>query len=528
MTFNILISDPLSEDGIFPLRQAEGLNIVVDTTCTPAELASKIHNYDALLVRSQTQVTREIIEKATRLKIIGRAGVGVDNIDLDAATEHGIIVVNAPDGNTNSAAEHTIAMLMSLARKIPQAFNSLKNQQWDRKSFIGVELKNKTLGVVGLGRIGAEVAARAKGQRMNVIAYDPFLTEEKAKKMGITAGTVEEVLRVADFITVHTPLLKETRHMINKEAFNLMKDGVQIINCARGGIIDEDALYDAIVSKKVAGAALDVFETEPFVGHKLLTLPEVIATPHLGASTIEAQESVAIDVSRDVVTFLNGGAVQNPVNLPSVSKEALAKVEPFFDLVEKLGVFLSDLAEGVIEEVNIYYSGQLAESDVRPLTRNTLKGLLKRNLGNHVNDVNAKFLADRIGIKVNEHKTSTSKGFSNLVTVEVSTTNGVRRVAGTLLNGLGARIVKVDDNLVDVKPDGHLLFIKHKDQPGAIGRVGTLLAIENINIATMQVGRSTVGGNAIMMLSVDNHVEKANVERLKELEDIFDVIAIDL
>ncbi|WP_203247114.1 phosphoglycerate dehydrogenase [Sporosarcina beigongshangi] len=528
MAFNILISDPLSEDGIFPLRQAEGFNIVIDTTNTPEQLAEKIEKFDALIVRSQTQVTRGIIEKATNLKIIGRAGVGVDNIDLDAATERGIIVVNAPDGNTNSAAEHTIAMLMSLARKIPQAFNSLKNGQWDRKSFIGVELKNKTLGVVGLGRIGAEVAARAKGQRMSVIAYDPFLTEEKAKKMGITLGTVEEVLRAADFITVHTPLLKETKHMINKEAFEIMKDGVQIVNCARGGIIDEDALYDAIVAKKVAGAALDVFETEPFVGHKLLTLPEVIATPHLGASTIEAQESVAIDVSRDVVNFFSGGTVRNPVNLPSVSKEVLAKIEPFFDLAEKLGIFLSRLSNKVIEEVNIYYSGDLAESDVRPLTRNTLKGLLTRNLGNHVNDVNAKFLTERFGIKVNEHKTSTTKGFSNLVTVEVTTASGVRRVSGTLLNGLGARIVKVDDNLVDISPEGHLLFIKHKDQPGAIGRVGTLLAVENINIATMQVGRSTVGGNAIMMLTVDHHVEKTNVERLKELEDIYDVIAIDL
>lgn len=250
MAFNVLISDPLSEDGIFPLRQAEGFNIVIDTTNTPEQLAEKIKDFDALIVRSQTQVTREIIETATNLKIIGRAGVGVDNIDLDAATERGIIVVNAPDGNTNSAAEHTIAMLMSLARKIPQAFNSLKNGEWDRKSFIGVELKNKTLGVIGMGRIGAEVAARAKGQRMSVIAYDPFLSEEKAKKMGITLGTVEEVLRAADFITVHTPLLKETKHMINKEAFEIMKDGVQIINCARGGIIDEDALYDAIVSKK--------------------------------------------------------------------------------------------------------------------------------------------------------------------------------------------------------------------------------------------------------------------------------------
>ncbi|CAM3163088.1 phosphoglycerate dehydrogenase [Filibacter tadaridae] len=528
MTFNILISDPLSEEGIYPLRQSAELNIVIDTTNTPEELVSKIGDFDALLVRSQTQVTRELIEKATNLKMIGRAGVGVDNIDLDAATEHGIIVVNAPDGNTNSAAEHTMAMLMSLARKIPQAFNSLKNQQWDRKSFIGVELKNKTLGIVGLGRIGAEVAHRAKGQRMNVIAYDPFLTEEKAKKLGIDFGSVEDVLKVSDFITVHTPLLKETRHLINKKAFEMMKDGVRIINCARGGIIDEDALYDAIVSKKVAGAALDVFEEEPFVDHKLLTLPEVIATPHLGASTIEAQESVAVDVSVDVVNFFNGGAVQNPVNLPSVSKEVLAKIAPFFDLAEKLGVFLSRLQNDVIEEITIHYAGDLANFDVRPLTRNTVKGLLKRNLGTHVNDVNAKLLADRFGIKINEHKTTTTKGFLNMITVEVATAKGTKRVAGTLLNGLGPRIVKIDNYVVDIVPEGHLLFIKHLDQPGAIGRVGTLLADEHINIATMQVGRSAAGGDAIMLLKVDNHVEHTEVTRLKELSDIYDVEVIDL
>lgn len=528
MSFNILVTDPLSEEGIFPLRQADDLTITIETTLTPDALVEKIKDYDALLIRSQTQVTRKVIENAPNLKIIGRAGVGVDNIDLNAATEHGIIVVNAPDGNTNSAAEHTMAMLMSLARKIPQAFNSLKNQQWDRKSFIGVELKNKTLGIVGLGRIGAEVAARAKGQRMTVIAYDPFLTEEKAKKMGINFGTLEDVLKVSDFISIHTPLLKETRHLIDKNAFDLMKNGVQIINCARGGIIDEDALYDAIVNEKVVGAALDVFELEPFVDHKLLTLPEVIATPHLAASTFEAQESVAVDVSKDVVSFLNGGLVENPVNLPSVSKEAMIKIGPFFELAEKLGSFLSRLTDGVIEEVTIHYLGELSSFDVRPLTRNTLKGLLKGNLGAHVNDVNAKYLADQIGIVVNEHKTSTSKGFMNLLTVEARTASGTRRVSGTLLNGLGARIVKVDKYSVDVIPEGHLVFIKHKDQPGAIGRVGMLLAEANINIATMQVGRTNAGGDAIMMLTIDKYVDDYDVERLKELDDIYDVTAIDL
>lgn len=528
MTFNILISDPLSEEGIQALRDAENMNIVIDTGLTPEELADRIGDFDALLVRSQTQVTRELISKASKLKIIGRAGVGVDNIDLDAATEHGIIVVNAPNGNTNSAAEHTMAMIMSLSRNIPQAYHALKNHKWDRKKYVGVELKNKTLGVIGLGRIGTEVTARAKGQRMNVIAYDPFLTEEKADKMGIGYGTIQEVLRKADFITVHTPLLKETRHLINTEAFQLMKPGVQIVNCARGGIIDEEALYEAIISKKVAGAALDVFEEEPFQDNKLLELPEVIATPHLGASTIEAQENVAIDVSHDVVSFLTANLVKNPVNLPSVPKDIMNKIEPYFSMAEKLGLFLIDLTGEVVEEVNVYYSGDLSEVEVAPLTRNTVKGLLMRHLGDHVNDVNALYLAKRKGITINENKTSKAKGFTNLLTVEVQTKSGKRSVSGTLLNGLGARIVKVDNYSVDVTPEGHIIVIHHKDQPGVIGRMGSLLAQHQINIATMQVDRSDIGGDAIMMLRVDKHLEKEGLEELKALSEIYDVTAIDL
>ncbi|UFT99406.1 phosphoglycerate dehydrogenase [Radiobacillus kanasensis] len=528
MVFKVLISDPLSEDGIYPLRQADNVEVTVDTGLTPEELAEKIGAYDALLVRSQSQVTRDILNKAKNLKIVGRAGVGVDNIDLDAATEHGVIVVNAPDGNTNSAAEHAMAMIMSLARNIPQAYHALKNKKWDRKKYVGVELKNKTLGIVGLGRIGAEVATRAKGQRMNVVAYDPFLTEEKANKMGIGYGTLDEVLGQADFITIHTPLLKETKHLINAAAFEKMKDGVQIVNCARGGIIDEEALYDAIVNKKVAGAGLDVFEQEPVTEHKLLELPEVIATPHLGASTVEAQESVAIDVSHDVVNFLSGGLAKNPVNLPSVAKEVMNKIEPYFYLAEKLGVFVSNLTQGVVEEVNIYYSGELTDVEVGPLTRNALKGLLKRHLGDHVNDVNAAFLAERKDIDVHEHKTSSTKGFTNLLTIEVKTNVGTRKVAGTLLNGLGARIVLVDSYSVDVLPEGHMVFIRHKDQPGAIGRVGTLLATEEVNIATMQVGRSNAGGDAIMMLTIDKHLERRALDQLSQLSDIYGVTPIDL
>ncbi|WP_249870347.1 phosphoglycerate dehydrogenase [Oceanobacillus saliphilus] len=528
MAYHVLISDPLSEEGIQPLRDTENINIVIETNLSPIELEERIADFDAWIVRSQTQVTRDLITKATNLKIIGRAGVGVDNIDLEAATENGIIVVNAPNGNTNSAAEHTMAMIMALSRNIPQAFHALKNRKWDRKKYVGVEIKNKTLGIVGLGRIGAEVAARAKGQRMNVIAYDPFLTEEKAEQMGIGYGTLEEVLKKADFITVHTPLMKETRHMINAQSFEIMKDGVQIINCARGGIIDEDALYDAIVSGKVAGAALDVFEEEPFIDHKLLELEQVVATPHLGASTIEAQEIVAVDVSHDVISFLNGDVVKNPVNLPSVPSEIMHKIEPYFHLAEKLGTFLIDLTNEVAEEVSITYSGDLSDIEVAPLTRNTVKGILKRYLGSHVNDVNALYLADKKGIKVKESKTSSTKGFTNLITVVVKSKSGTRKVSGTLLNGFGPRLVKVDEYRVDVTPQGHMVVIQHIDQPGVIGRMGSTIAKHNINIATMQVDRSDVGGNAIMILTIDKHLEKEAMEELKNLDEIKEVTAIDL
>src|SRR5699024_7534895 len=395
MTFKVLISDPLSEEGIFPLRQAEGLEVTIDTGLSEAELLQKIDQYDALLVRSQTQVTREVIEKGIHLKVIGRAGVGVDNIDLEAATENGVIVVNAPDGNTNSAAEHTMAMIMSLARNIPQAYLSIKNKKWERSKYVGVELRGKTLGVVGLGRIGAEVARRARGQRMKVVAYDPFLTNEQAENLGLEKGTLDEVIAAGDFITVHTPLLKETRHLINKEAFAKMKDGVRIVNCARGGIINEDDLYNAIVEGKVAGAALDVFEQEPAVDHKVLTLDSVIATPHLGASTVEAQENVAIDVSHDVVRITSGGLARNPVNIPSVPREVMRKIEPYFYLSEKLGKFLAQLDTGAIQEININYAGDLTALEIAPLTQNTLKGLLSPYLGARVNNVNASYLAEK-------------------------------------------------------------------------------------------------------------------------------------
>ena len=528
MMKRVLISDPLSEDGIRPLLDAEDVETILNPSMTHEELLEAVSKAEALIVRSQTQVTREVIEHAPHLKVIGRAGVGVDNIDLNAATEHGVIVVNAPDGNTISTAEHTMAMLMSLARNIPQAYHQLKQKRWERKKFVGVELKGKTIGIVGFGRIGREVAHRAKGHRMNVIAFDPFLNEEKAQKAGVKHGTLEDVLKEADFLTVHTPLIEKTKHLINREAIALMKPGARILNCARGGIIEEDALFEAVQSGRIAGAALDVFEEEPATDHPLLDLPEVIATPHLGASTIEAQENVATDVSFDIIELLRGGTVKNPVNLPSVSSEMMEKLSPYFQLSERLGGFLSKVVEGTLERINVYYSGELLDVDTMPLTRIAVKGILKRHIGSRVNDVNAFKTASDKGIVINEQKSTSTKGFTNLVTVEIETDLEKRSIAGTLLNGLGARIVQLDHYSIDVVPEGHLIVIQHTDQPGAIGRVGSLLAEHQMNIATMQVGRTNLGGDAVMVLSVDKEIEKHCQEELAGIADIKHVTCLNL
>ncbi|WP_025027721.1 phosphoglycerate dehydrogenase [Caldalkalibacillus mannanilyticus] len=528
MTYKILISDPLSDDGIQALIDAPDVEVVRQTGLSEEELIEIIGEYDALVVRSQTKVTPAIIEHAKKLKVVGRAGVGVDNIDLPAATQHGVVVINAPDGNTISTAEHTFSMLMSLARRIPQAYHKLKNQVWDRKSFVGVELNGKTLGIVGLGRIGTEVAKRAKGFNMKVVAFDPYLTPEKAEKLGIQGASLDEVLAAADFITVHTPLIKETKHIISYDQFNKMKDGVHILNCARGGIINEDALYEAIKNKKVAGAALDVFEEEPATNHPLLDLPEVIATPHLGASTVEAQENVAIDVSIEILHVLRNEPFKNAVNLPSIPAHVLKKVEPYFHLSERLGSFIAQLSVGAHQELLVSYSGDLNDVDVAPLTRNIVKGILSYHLGNEVNYVNAPHIAKQRELTITEQKTSSSKGFTNLITVTLKTNQETRIVSGTLLNGYGAKIVKVDSYVVDVSPNGHIIYIRHNDRPGVIGRVGTLLGSHEVNIGTMQVGRADVGGDAIMMLTVDKPVAPDVLDHLGELSEVMNVTEIDL
>ncbi|WLV25593.1 phosphoglycerate dehydrogenase [Aciduricibacillus chroicocephali] len=527
MNYKILVTDSLNEDGLQPLLSDNKMEVEISTNLSDDELAEKIKDADALLVRSQTEVTRSLLEKAKNLKIIGRAGVGVDNIDLDAATENGILVVNAPGGNTNSAAEHTMAMLMSLARNIPQAYSSLQKREWERKKYMGIEIKGKTLGIIGFGKIGAEVAHRAKGQRMEIIAYDPFMTKEKADKLGIKCGSVDDILRNADFITVHTPLIKQTRHMLNKDAFAKMKDGVRILNCARGGIIEECALLEAIKSGKVAGAALDVFENEPPFDSPLLELPQVITTPHLGGSTVEAQENVATDISHDVIKFFNGDVVLHPVNLPAMDKETMHRLSPYFELAEKLGEWLSQLAAEGIREIRLTAFGKIAEGDLSPLTRHAAKGLLQNFIDEEVNDVNALFLAGQRDIAIQETKSTHSREKSNLLAVEVVSNDGVHSISGTVLEGIGPRIVKIDGYNADLAPEGHILFIRHHDKPGAIGRMGSLLGDHDINIATMQVDRRGQGGEAIMLLSVDKHPDDEALEKLRALPNIEKVYPID-
>ncbi|MFD2672859.1 phosphoglycerate dehydrogenase [Marinicrinis sediminis] len=527
--FKILISDPISDQGIQKLHDATDVQVDKKTGLSEDELVAIIGEYDALLVRSQTKVTPRIMEAGTRLKAIGRAGVGVDNINLEAATQKGIVVINAPDGNTISTCEHTFAMMMALSRNIPQAYKKTVGGEWDRKSFLGVELRNKTLGVMGMGRIGSEVAKRAKAFGMEVIGFDPFLTEERAEKLGVGIGTVDEIVQVADFITVHTPLTKETKHMIAKPQFDIMKKGARIINCARGGIIDEAALMEAIENGTVAGAAFDVFEVEPpQADHPFLNHPKVVVTPHLGASTIEAQENVAIDVSEEILHILRNEPFKNAVNMPPVPASVLNRLQPYFILGEKMGSFLVQISEGAVHEIHINFSGELADVDTAPLVRYILKGVLSHHLGSDVNLVNANHLAKSRDVEIVRQKSSATKGFTNLITLTLKTNRGSHTIAGTLLNGYGVRIVEIDQYPVDIEPEGNLILVSHNDKPGMIGRLGTSLGDKDVNIATMQVGRKIIGGAALMALSIDKPISDEIIEELCQLPEMVSVQSITL
>ncbi|HEY8463638.1 MAG TPA: phosphoglycerate dehydrogenase [Bacillota bacterium] len=522
----VLVSDPITAAGIELFKQA-GLEVEVKTDHTREELLEKIKNYDALIVRSQTKVTADIIEAADNLKVIGRAGVGVDNVDVAAATKKGIIVLNAPDGNTISTAELTVAMIMAVARHIPQAHASLKSGAWDRKRFVGTELNGKTLGIVGMGRIGTEVAKRMHAMGMTINGYDPFLTRERAESLGVNLVDLETIITQSDFITVHTPLTAETKGLFGAAEFARMKKGVRLVNCARGGIYDETALVEAIKSGQVAAAALDVYENEPPTNRELIELPQVVVTPHLGASTREAQENVAIDVALEVIKVLKGEPFKNAVNLPPLRPEVKAAIQPFFELAESLGKFIAQIAVGRINKLEVSYLGELAKFDTSYLSLLFTKGLLQVSLGEEVNSVNALVLAKERGLKLNEVKSEDVTGYSSLIKVAVTTESGSHTLTGTVIEK-DARIVEMEGYRVEVVPAGNLLVIDHTDQPGIIGQVGSIVGADKVNIAAMQVGRKVPGGKAVMVLAVDSAVSPETLERLTKVPTVTAATAISL
>ena len=522
MKYRVLVSDPLAEEGIEILK--EFADVDVNTGLTEDQLVASIGNYDALLVRSGTEVTARVIDAGAKLKFIGRAGAGVDNIDTEAATRRGIIVANAPEGNTLAATEHTMAMMRSLARNIPQATASLKKGEWKRSKFMGVELNDKVLGIMGFGRIGREVAKRAQAMDMKIIAYDPFITQEKAASLGVEMVPLDELFRRADVITVHTPLIKETRHVINAKTIATMKDGVRLINCARGGIIDEAALADAITSGKVAGAALDVFESEPPTDSPGIGFDKVIVTPHLGASTVEAQQNVAISVANQCISVLSGGAAKYVVNAPMIPAEQQALVEPYAVLAQKMGSLLIQLTDGRLESIKITYGGEAAAlPNTKFITRIILKGMLDPILQAPVNIVNAEFVAKERGIRLSETTTEEAHGFRNIISITAKTDKMTESVSGSVSAPDHARIVSIGGYMTDLTPTGHVVISRHTDKPGVIGKAATILGRVNVNIAGMQVGRHKPGEEALMVLTVDSAVPAEAMDEIKKIDGIHTV-----
>jgi len=502
----ILVSDPLHEKGIDVLKKTPGFEVEVDTSLTHEELLGIIKNYHALVIRSSTKATAEVIEAADRLKVIGRAGIGLDNVDIGAASKRGIVVMNTPDGNVITTAEHAVAMLMALSRNIPQAAASMRSHKWEKKLFRGKELFNKTLGVIGIGRIGRIVADRARGMKMNIIAYDPYIPAETIEKMGVEPVSLDGLLARSDCITVHTPFTPETRNLINSESFAKMKRGVLLVNCARGGIVNEHDLYQALKEGIVGGAALDVFEKEPPGDSPLLDLDNVIATPHLGASTDEAQENVSVAVASQIVDYFKKGTVRNAVNVPSVDGEVLARLRPYLTLAERLGSLLGQITKGGILEVAVDYIGELARHDTLPLTVSLTKGVLTPVVGDEVNFVNAPLLARERDIKISESKRTEAEDFTSLITVRMKTTERENTVSGTTFGKQDPRIVRINDFRLEAPLEGHLLLIYNIDTPGTIGAIGTCLGQHRINIATMEVGQVIEQGQNIIMMRTDTPV----------------------
>ncbi|HUU70868.1 MAG TPA: phosphoglycerate dehydrogenase [Planctomycetota bacterium] len=516
----VLVTEHLSDTGIEILRSADGIEVDVRTDLTPDDLKRIIGDYHALIVRSKTKVTADLLANAANLKVVGRAGVGIDNVDVDAATRRGIIVMNSPEGNTVSTAELTMAMMLGLSRRVPEACASLKRGEWDRKRFVGSELMHKTLGIVGLGRIGGEVARRAAAFGMKLIGDDPFCTEERAEKLGVKMVSLDELLRTADIITFHVPLTDETRGMIGPKEFSLMKKGVKLVNCSRGGVIDEQALHDAVKAGIVSGCALDVYDNEPPAASPLVALDQIITTPHIGASTSEAQSNVATEIARQVIDVLQGRPARNAVNLPLMEGDGL---RPYIELAEKLGTLLVQLMGKITGKLTITFHGEINSRNLMPVTRSFLCGLLKPVLAPPVNLVNAPALAAERGIEITEIKIPTCEDYASLITVEGKVGSRAYTLGGTLFADGQPRIVRIDGLDVDVAPQGPVLIVRNDDKPGAISHIATVLAKRGINIARMTVGRDEPGGKAITVLNIDEPVKDDVIDEIKGLKIIKDV-----
>lgn len=523
----VLIADPVAAEGIAALEKVAVVDVSLGMT--PDELIAKIPGYAGLVVRSEARVSRAVIEAGTELVVVGRAGVGVDNIDVEAATERGVMVVNAPQGNTIAAAEHSVALLMAVARHIPQADASLRAGKWERKNFVGTELRGKTLGVVGLGKIGSEVARRAIGLEMIVLGYDPFVLEDRARAIGVTIRPLAEVLAESDFISVHVPLTATNTGLIGAAEIATMKDGVRLINVARGGIIDEADLAEAVASGKVGGAAIDVFTEEPPKPSALLNDPRIIITPHLGASTAEAQERVILDVADQMVDVLGGKPARFAVNAPLLAGETLRVLAPYIETAEMLGRMATQLVSGQVQSIEIDYSGEIAEHDVAPLRASVIRGLMKPISDENVNIVNADLVAHGRGWNIEERLRPVHDAFINLIEVRVVTSEDGISLGGTVEHGQ-AHVVLIDGLDIDIQPEPHsyLLACGNEDRPGMIGKVGTLLGNFDINVRSMQVGRRGKRERALMLIVLDEAPAESHLREITAIEGVYNVRLVHL
>ncbi|MGB8699309.1 MAG: phosphoglycerate dehydrogenase [Thermosynechococcaceae cyanobacterium] len=523
----VLVSDPIDQAGLQLLEQVAQVDVRTDLS--PEDLIQTIPDYDALMIRSGTRVTKDVIEAGAKLKIIGRAGVGVDNVDVPAATRKGIVVVNSPEGNTIAAAEHTLALLMALSRHIPNANQSVKVGKWERKKFTGVELYKKTLGIVGLGKIGSHVATVARAMGMKLLAFDPYLSNERAEQIGCRLVELDFLFRESDYITLHLPKTPETQHLINAETLAKMKPTARIVNCARGGIVDEVAIAEALKAGVIAGAALDVFENEPLGDSPLCQLEaDLILTPHLGASTEEAQTNVAIDVAEQIRDVLLGLPARSAVNIPGLRPEIMEQLKPSLMLAETLGNLVGQLAGGRIESLEIRLQGEVATIDAQPIVVAALKGLLTPALQERVNYVNAAIEAKDRGIRVVETRDASVRDYAGSISLIAKGPRESRSVTGALLNQEELRITTIDDFPVNVPPTNHMLITQHRDMPGIIGQIGSLLGQFNVNIASMQVGRKLVRGDAVMVLSLDDPLPEGVLAEIIKSNGITDAYIVNL